>query len=239
MIAIISGIENEITLLRSRMDEIREEATVDYRHAIGSIHNTDCVLVHVDKIKTAIPEIIKKVIEDFSPEAIVVSDIARPLVPYLQQGDMVIPEQVLTLDAQSVGVEAQTGTAGNQTLASSADAGLLERFQAAYAMELGAKSNRPQLLTGLIISGVEDISDRKVLGRLHRDFAALALDPEADAINHLLQDSCLPYLMVRTIMEPMDSSDDDTSRILVMPEYFVSVISRFLAVPQPQPISVI
>ncbi|MCP4568778.1 MAG: 5'-methylthioadenosine/S-adenosylhomocysteine nucleosidase, partial [FCB group bacterium] len=126
-----------------------------------------------------------------------------PLVPYLQQGDIVIvenvfqyPENLLLTDSDSQKIPVSMPEIAGDLL-------LARRIKDTYDVNFAGKSNRPELIIGTVVTSSQTLSNRRVIASLQRDFGAVAVDREGSAVGHICRKHECSFLGVRTVTEKL------------------------------------
>ncbi len=130
-------------------------------------------------------------------------DLAVPLVPYLQQGDIVIvenvfqyPENLLLTDSDSQKIPvSMTEIAGDLLLA--------QRIKDTYDINFSGKSNRPEMIIGTVVTSSQILNNRRVIASLQRDFGAVAVDREGSAVGLVCRKHDCSFLGVRAVTEKL------------------------------------
>jgi adenosylhomocysteine nucleosidase len=238
MIAIIGMAQEEIGYFKS-MAEISAQVTyAGMEFYSGRLEGTPVVMVCSPMGKVPLAVAAQIVIDRFEAEMVIVSGPAGPLVPYLQQGDMVIADRLIQHDAKFM----TNPEAGNRIVSSrslvAVRADLLTRITEAYNDVFGGKSNRPQLVMGTVVSSDQPVLDRRTVGLLQRDYGAVAIDRDGATAARVCRMNEKPFILIRTVV---DSPDGDfyncfDSQLQVVPEYITALVKRFIAVPYLAPV---
>jgi len=233
MIAIIGVAREEIAYFKSLTSVNLEQNYAGMDFYSGKMAEVEVVLAcsGMGKVPAAIA--IQVAIDRFSADTIIASGPAGPLVPYLQQGDMVIADRLIQYNPD-LQISAKPGRdilTGDSLI--TADPGFIGRMTDSYNDVFGGKSNRPQLVMGTVISGDDAITDRKTVGRLLRDFGVVAIDRNGATMARVCRMNQKPFLLIRTIVDTPDGEFYNyfDSQLQVVPEYITALVGHFIAAP--------
>jgi adenosylhomocysteine nucleosidase len=238
MIAIISVAQEETGLFKSQMSADAEEIHAGQTLYTGKLDSADIVLACCGSGEVSSAVALQEIIDHYNIEMVISTGPAGPLVPYLQQGDIVIADrQIEFYDSDLDAGDQDDDSRSNESLCI-ADKVLISRAKDAYDVVFGTKSNRPQLILGTMISSDKAISDLKTIGRLQRDHGVIAFDKEGAAISRVCRTNHKPFLIIRNVV---DSPDGDffnqfDLHLQVVPEYITALVRCFIAAPQPVPV---
>jgi len=235
MIAIISVAREEFGYFKSLMAVDREQKIAGIDFYSGKLEGVEIVLAcsGMNQLHSAIAT--QAAIDRFDIDAVIASGPAGPLVPYLQQGDLVIANRLIQFHPDH---PHNTDPQFSQMLDESlivTNSGFTGRITDAYNEVFGGKSNRPQLVMGTVISSDYAISDRKTVGRLLRDFGVVAIDRNGATLAQVCRMNEKPCLLIRTVIDTPDGAIYNyfDSQLQVMPEYITSLVRHFIAAPSP------
>jgi adenosylhomocysteine nucleosidase len=237
MIAIISMAQEETGQLRSEavIESVESYAGLDFY--IGTLDSVEIVLACSGIGEVSAAEAARFAIDRFGADTIITTAPAGPLVPYLQQGDIVVADQLREYNTEYLRTDGQN----SEILIEGeyeCDSGLLARIADAYEGVFGKKSNRLQLIQGAVISSDCVISDRKTIGRLQREFGAVAVDREGAATARLCREKDVPFLVIRTIVDCPDGDFHNRfdTQLQVIPEYITAIVRHVISVPREEPV---
>ncbi|MFH1700009.1 MAG: 5'-methylthioadenosine/adenosylhomocysteine nucleosidase [Candidatus Zixiibacteriota bacterium] len=201
MIGLMGSLEEEIELFcrHAKIEKKYKYAGIDFYR--GMIDDEPAVIVQcgIGKVNAAFSTQI--LLKRFDIDRVVLTGVAGPLVPYLQQGDIVAANYLIQHDSDPAAFELRQGERTSAGRMLEADPSMLRRMNEAYNSTYGCQTNRPQMVVGTIISGHIFISDRKTIAFLHREFGAVAADLEGAAVAHVCQLNSVPFIVIRTISD--------------------------------------
>ncbi len=238
MIAIIGVAREEIGYFKHQADILSENTYAGMTFFSGILAGAEVVMVCSDIGKLPVAIAAQIAIDRFDVESLIVTGPAGPLVPFLQQGDIVIANRLMQIDANS----AKTANSGNDSEADKllipVDSHLLARIGESYNDVFGGKSNRPQLVVGTVVSSDYPLSDRKIIGQMQRDFGVVAIDREGAVVARVCQMNEKPFLLIRTVVDTPDGNfyNQFDAQLQVVPEYITALVKGLIAEPQKAPV---
>jgi adenosylhomocysteine nucleosidase len=237
MIAIIGVAREEIGYFQS-LTEIKSRVSyAGMEFSTGIFENSEVVLVctGMGQIPTTVAAQIA--IDRFDARLVISGGPAAPLVPYLQQGDMVVADKSIQYDTEK-GVLYQNNEIPGDSSALASGPELTTRLTEAYNAFFGGKSSRPQLVVGAVISSDRIIRERRTIGLLLRDYGAVALDRDGATLARVCKMNSIPFILLRTIVDTPDGDFYNyfDSQLQVVPEYITGLVGSFLAAPPPIPV---
>lgn len=233
MIAIISVAREETGYFKSLTEVNSEQTFAGMDFYSGKMEEAEVVMVcsGMGKLSAAIAA--QVAIDRFNVDSVIASGPAGPLVPYLQQGDIVIADRLIQYfpENQIPSGPGHDIMSGDTTI--KADPDFVRRVTGAYNDLFGGKSNRPQLVMGTVISSDYAISERKTVGRLLRDYGAVAIDRNGATLAQVCRMNQTPFLLIRTVVDTPDGEFYNyfDSQLQVVPEYITSLVRQFIAAP--------
>lgn len=237
MIAIINMAQEETGQLRSEavIESVASYAGLDFH--IGTLDGIEVALACSGIGEVSAPEAARIAIEKLGADTVITTAPAGPLVPYLQQGDIVVADQLREYDPNHrPGNKANSPILMEETY--DGDPGLLSRIADAYEGIFGGKSDRLQLVQGAVISCDGVISDRKIMGRLQREYGAVAIDREGAPTAGICREKNVRYLAIRTIVDCPDGDFHNRfdAQLQVIPEYISAIIRHIISAPREEPV---
>jgi adenosylhomocysteine nucleosidase len=97
-LAIIGAMEEEVSLLRNQLQDVKTEAHAGFEYYLGRIHKTDVILLRsgIGKVNAAISTAL--LLELYRPDAVINTGSAGGFHPDQEVGDIVISQSVLHHD---------------------------------------------------------------------------------------------------------------------------------------------
>ncbi|MCG7338566.1 5'-methylthioadenosine/adenosylhomocysteine nucleosidase [Staphylococcus sp. ACRSN] len=199
MIGIIGAMEEEVAILKNKIDELEE---VKIAHTIfykGKLNNKAIVLTQsgIGKVNVAISTTL--LIEQFKPDLIINTGSAGALDKSLDVGDVVVSDAVMYHDADARAFGYEIGQIPQMPARFVSDKVLLEKAtKAINDQQLNAK-------VGLIVSGDSFIGTYEQRAKIKEHFKeALAAEMEATAIAQTCHQFNLPFIITRAISDLAD-----------------------------------
>ncbi len=230
MIGLIGAMEEEISLFQEYADITKTKTIAGMKFFHGTIDDSEVVLVKcgVGKVHAAVSTQI--LIDKFGVDEVVLAGLAGSLVPYLQQGDIVMANFLVQHDVDLTAFGRRRGDVPSVGRMLESDPTMLKRMNDAYDDIFGGRSNRPQMVVGTIVSGDRFISDKATIAGLQREFGAVATEMEGAAVAQVCQMNSRPFVVVRTISDDAssDATDQFSKNLEMAPINTFAVIRQFL-----------
>lgn len=202
-LGIIGAMEEEITLLKDKMEIKKVETKAGMEFFQGSILGKEVVVVRsgIGKVNAGICTQI--LVDDFQVEGVINTGIAGSLRNEINIGDIVLSSDALQHDVDATGFGYELGVIprmeqsvflGDQTLLS-------------LAKEVNEKVN-PEISTfvGRVVSGDQFISDKEKKQFLIKQFDGYCTEMEGGAIAQTAYLNHIPFLIIRAISDKADDS---------------------------------
>jgi len=230
MLAILGTRGIEIDLLRTQAEMGRAETHAGMKFLLGALDGVDVALANPGPGKIATSVATQILFNRFDVDEVIFVGPASPLVPYLQQGDLVIGERSWQFDPSHV-----SGCDKENDAIIAADETLVRRITETYKELYSHRSNRPQLIKGTIVSDDQGIFNKRIIGLLHRELGVVALDREAATAAAVCTMNGKPFAVVRTIVDDLADtpSDADRSGLQATPEHLTTLVREALVERQP------
>jgi len=246
MAALQEEILELIEIIRRQGDgEVRRIGMRDYY--AGSIDGQSCVVVLARIGKVAAAATTVTLIREFGVSEIVFSGVAGGLAQHVNVGDVVIADRLIQHDMDGRPIfpryeipllaisEFETTATLRQELESAARHFLSHDFSqqipAKVMVEFGL--TRPQLHTGMIVSGDQFIGLHQNASQLRNDLpAAFAVEMEGAAVAQICHEFGVPCAILRTISDRADANahiDFNQFLIKVASHYSNGILRRFLS----------
>ena len=199
MIGIIGAMEEEVAILKDKLETLEE---IKIAHVIfykGRLHDKEIVLTQsgIGKVNVAISTTL--LIEKFKPDVIINTGSAGALDKSLNVGDVVVSDMVAYHDADARAFGYQLGQIPQMPAQFTADEHLIKKATDAI--------NEQQLVakTGLIVSGDSFIGTTEQRTTIKTNFPqAMAAEMEATAIAQTCYQFNLPFIITRAISDLAD-----------------------------------
>ncbi|GEQ05284.1 5'-methylthioadenosine/S-adenosylhomocysteine nucleosidase [Staphylococcus gallinarum] len=199
MIGIIGAMEEEVAILKNKINALEE---IKIAHVIfykGQLEGKDIVLTQsgIGKVNVAISTTL--LIEQFKPDLIINTGSAGALDKALNVGDVVVSDRVMYHDADARAFGYELGQIPQMPASFDSDSNLLQKAtEAIKEQQLTAK-------IGLIVSGDSFIGTFEQRATIKENFKdALAAEMEATAIAQTCYQFNLPFIITRAISDLAD-----------------------------------
>ncbi|CPR17741.1 5'-methylthioadenosine/S-adenosylhomocysteine nucleosidase [Brenneria goodwinii] len=198
-VGIIGAMEQEVTLLRDRIENLQTIQRAGCEIYSGQLNGVDVALLKsgIGKVSAALGTTL--LLEHCRPDAVINTGSAGGLAATLKVGDIVVSDEVRYHDADVTAFGYEPGQMAGCPAAFIADEGLITLAQNAITkLQLNA-------VRGLIVSGDAFINGAEPLARIRKTFPkAIAVEMEATAIAHVCHQFAVPFVIVRAISDVAD-----------------------------------
>ena len=198
-VGIIGAMEQEVTLLRDKIDNRQTLKLAGCEIYTGTLNGTDVALLKsgIGKVSAAMGATL--LLEHAKPDVIINTGSAGGLDPSLKVGDIVVSDEVRYHDADVTAFGYEIGQMAGCPAAFSADPALITAAEACIS-QLNLHAVR-----GLVISGDAFINGSVALAKIRHNFPkAIAVEMEATAIAHVCHNFGTPFVVVRAISDVAD-----------------------------------
>ncbi|MEH2922611.1 5'-methylthioadenosine/S-adenosylhomocysteine nucleosidase [Samsonia erythrinae] len=198
-VGIIGAMEQEVTLLRDRIENRETFQRAGCEIYTGQINGVEVALLKsgIGKVSAALGTTL--LLEHSQPDVVINTGSAGGLAPTLNVGDIVVSDEVRYHDADVTAFGYEPGQMAGCPAAFLADEKLIALAQEAIAdLQLNA-------VRGLVVSGDAFINGAEPLARIRSTFPqAIAVEMEATAIAHVCHQFAVPFVVVRAISDVAD-----------------------------------
>lgn len=198
-VGIIGAMEQEVTLLRDRIENRQTLTRAGCEIYSGTLNGTEVALLKsgIGKVSAAMGTTL--LLEHCRPDAVINTGSAGGLAATLKVGDIVVSDEVRYHDADVTAFGYEPGQMAGCPTAFAADPALIALAQRCIG-QLGLNAVR-----GLICSGDAFINGAEPLARIRRTFPAVAaVEMEAAAVGHVCHAFGVPFVVVRAISDVAD-----------------------------------
>lgn len=200
-IGIIGAMEQEVTLLRDKIENRKTLSFPGSEIYTGTLNGCDVALLKsgIGKVSAAMGATL--LLEHCKPEAIINTGSAGGLASGLNVGDIVVSHEVRYHDVDVTAFGYEYGQMAGCPASFVADNRLIEATERCItALDLNA-------VRGLIVSGDAFINGKAPLENIRRHFPeAIAVEMEATAIGHVCHNYQVPFVVVRAISDVADKA---------------------------------
>lgn len=200
-IAIIAAMEEEVSILRSKITDCQIDNILGFDFYSGKINGCDVVLLKsgIGKVAAAIGTSL--LLSRFDVDAVINTGSAGGLDSRLKIGDVVISNSTIYHDVNLTAFGYEPGQMAGCPVVFACDDQLKNiAITATKAQEMNA-------VEGIIVSGDSFINGDRELARIKQQFPdAIAVEMEATAIGHVCWLCSIPFVVVRAISDNGDKS---------------------------------
>ncbi len=198
-IGIIGAMEEEVTLLRDKIENRQTISLGGCEIYTGQLNGTEVALLKsgIGKVAAALGATL--LLEHCKPDVIINTGSAGGLAPTLKVGDIVVSDEARYHDADVTAFGYEYGQLPGCPAGFKADDKPIAAAEACIA-ELNLNAVR-----GLIVSGDAFINGSVGLAKIRHNFPqAIAVEMEATAIAHVCHNFNVPFVVVRAISDVAD-----------------------------------
>jgi adenosylhomocysteine nucleosidase len=203
-IAIIGAMEEEVTLLRDRIEDKTVEVIAGCEYTFGKMDGVEVVLLRsgIGKVNAAMSTTI--LLEKYAPDYVINTGSAGGYDPNLNIGDLVISSEVRHHDVDVTVFGYEYGQVPQLPPAFLADKELIK------VAEEGAKEIREiQTIQGLIATGDSFMNDPVRVDYIRDKFSNLkAVEMEAAAIAQVAHQFGVPFVIIRSLSDIAGKESD-------------------------------
>ncbi|MBM7691856.1 adenosylhomocysteine nucleosidase [Peribacillus deserti] len=202
--AIIGAMEEEVTILRDKIENLTQETVAGCEFNMGTLNGTEVVLLKsgIGKVNAALSTAV--LLEKYKPDVIINTGSAGGFLPSLNVGDVVISSEVRHHDVDVTAFGYEYGQVPQLPAAFKADESLI-----AAAQESAAEINGIQVVTGLIATGDSFMNDKERVEFVRGKFPDLyAAEMEAAAIAQVAHQFNVPFVVIRALSDIAGKESD-------------------------------
>ncbi|MDQ0218214.1 5'-methylthioadenosine/S-adenosylhomocysteine nucleosidase [Peribacillus cavernae] len=196
-LAIIGAMEEEVTILREKMEDLEQVTIAGSEFNTGKINDVDVVLLKsgIGKVNAAMSTAI--LLEKFKPDAVINTGSAGGYLPSLHVGDVVISTEVRHHDVDVTVFGYEYGQVPQMPPAFLSDKKLLK-----IAWEAAGEIEDIQVVKGLIVTGDSFMNDHDRVEFVRGKFTDLyAVEMEAAAIAQVAYQFKVPFVIIRSLSD--------------------------------------
>lgn len=196
-IGMIGAMEEEVTILRDKMEIEKVEVYGNCEYTIGKLNNKDVVLLRsgIGKVNAAMSTTI--LLEKYKPNYVINTGSAGGYDPNLEVGDVVISTEVCHHDVDVTAFGYEYGQVPKLPATFKADEKLIH-----LAVEGAKEINQFQVVKGLIATGDSFMDDPKRVEFVRGKFPELkAVEMEGAAIAQVCYQFNTPFVVIRSLSD--------------------------------------
>ena len=208
-IAVIGAMPEEVTLLKNKLKDLKEEKTAGLTVYIGILGDKKVVLCQSGMGKVAAAAASQLLITKYSADAIINSGIAGNMTNQIGVGDVVLSEEVTYHDAQIDMIKQAYP--------------YMERYKGDERLIAAAKNACDKLgvkaVKGLVATGDLFICEKEVKERIKNFCNPHCVEMEGAAVAHVACKNDIPFIIIRAMS---DNADDAALEHLVIKKFDMS-----------------
>ncbi len=206
-IGIIGAMEQEVTLLKNKMNNCQLQEIAGCKFYTGDLNGTNVVLLQsgIGKVAAAVGTSV--LLERFKPSVVINTGSAGGFDASLNLGDVVISTDVAYHDADVTAFGYTMGQMAGQPATFASDAKLMDVAEQALA----AMEPAPHAVRGLICTGDAFVHTTEKQNFIRQHFPnVIAVEMEAAAIAQACHQFKVPFVVVRAISDVADKESPMT-----------------------------
>lgn len=200
-IAVIGAMDQEISLLKSEMKDIKEKkvGTIDFYS--GTLEGKEIVLLKtgVGKVNAAVGA--NTVIREFGADKIIFTGVAGAINRKLNVADVVVSRDLVQHDVDLTAFDRPMGLIpGEKKVEFDADPQLIKLAETSAIKVLG----KDKVMVGRIATGDQFIADKEKVKFLGEHFKADAVEMEGASVAQVAQIYGVPFVVLRALSDKAD-----------------------------------
>ena len=203
-VAIIGAMEEEVVILREKIDGSQTEIIAGCEFTTGTMEGKDVILLRsgIGKVNAAMSTAI--LLEKYKPDFVINTGSAGGLNPDLNVGDVVISSEVRHHDVDVTAFGYEYGQVPKLPAAFEADSALVN-----IAETCAREIEGMQVVKGLITTGDSFMSDPDRVEAIKTKFSGLqAVEMEAAAIAQVSHQFEVPFVVIRSLSDIAGKESD-------------------------------
>lgn len=203
MIGIIGAMEEEVTILKRKLNDMNEINIAHVKFYVGTLNHKEVVLTQsgIGKVNASISTTL--LIEKFNPEVVINTGSAGALDQTLSIGDILVSNHVLYHDANATAFGYEYGQIPQMPKTYTTDPTLLKKTM--HVLEQQQLNGK----VGMIVSGDSFIGSSEQRQKIKQQFPeAMAVEMEATAIAQTCYQFKVPFIVIRAVSDLANGKAD-------------------------------
>ena len=203
MIGIIGAMEEEVTILKRKLNDMNEINIAHVKFYVGKLNHKEVVLTQsgIGKVNASISTTL--LIEKFNPEVVINTGSAGALDQILSIGDILVSNHVLYHDANATAFGYEYGQIPQMPKTYTTDPTLLKKTM--HVLEQQQLNGK----VGMIVSGDSFIGSSEQRQKIKQQFPeAMAVEMEATAIAQTCYQFKVPFIVIRAVSDLANGKAD-------------------------------
>ncbi len=198
-IAVIVALSSELAVLRKRTNSIIKREIGEVRFFLGKAGGQQVMLVQSGVGYRKAQRATSLLLESYSPELIVSAGYTGALQPHLGAAELVIAPEIYERDLQE--------KKGNEQVEAIRLSVRIEDSIVSFARQL-AEEMGLRYHDGNLMTSAKVVSDPASKGLLGQEHPLVAVDMETAAVGRMAEKSGIPFLSIRSVLDPLDLKID-------------------------------
>lgn len=203
MIGIIGAMEEEVTILKRKLNDMNEINIAHVKFYVGKLNHKEVVLTQsgIGKVNASISTTL--LIEKFNPEVVINTGSAGALDQTLSIGDILVSNHVLYHDANATAFGYEYGQIPQMPKTYTTDPTLLKKTM--HVLEQQQLNGK----VGMTVSGDSFIGSSEQRQKIKQQFPeAMAVEMEATAIAQTCYQFKVPFIVIRAVSDLANGKAD-------------------------------
>jgi len=213
-IAILGAMECEVEEIKNYLTDLKEQVYADLKIFTGNIGNKFIILAQtgIGKVNAALN--CQYIIDTLNPDTIINIGVAGGIANNLEIGDIVIGNSLVQhdFDVSVLGYAKGymcTGIDKDKPTKYFGDKNITDKFKTAFSNLIGQN----KIYEGIIASGDQFVSDKKLKEEINKTFNALAVEMEGAAIAQVATKNKIPFAVIRVISDLADGKTEEYKNV--------------------------
>ena len=198
-IAVVAALSSELTVLHKKTNSALKREIEGIRLFLGEADGHEVILIQSGVGSRKAERATSLLLENYSPDLIISSGYCGGLQPHLRVSELVIPQEIYEIGLVNKREKEKVEVV---RLALKVEDNLIS-FARQLAKEVGIRFHGGNLLTSAKV--VSEPKSKKVLGQ---EYPLSAVDMETAAVGKVVLRSGLPFLSIRSILDPLNMKID-------------------------------
>lgn len=213
-IAVLGAMECEVEEVKNYLTDLKEQIYADLKVYTGNIGNKFIVLAQtgIGKVNAALN--CQYIIDTFKPDEIINIGVAGGIANDLEIGDIIIGTYLVQhdFDVSVLGCAKGymcTGIEQDKPTKYFCSKDIAEKFKKSLVNLI----NSNKICEGIIASGDQFVSDKKLKEEINKTFDALAVEMEGAAIAQVATRNKIPFAVIRVISDLADGKTEEYKNV--------------------------
>jgi len=213
-IAVLGAMECEVEEVKNYFADLKEQIYADLKIYTGNIGNKFIILAQtgIGKVNAALN--CQYIIDTFKPDTIINIGVAGGIASVLEIGDIIIGTSLVQhdFDVSVLGYAKGymcTGIKKDKPTKYFGDKIIIDKFKNSLTNLI----DKNKIYEGIIASGDQFVSDKKLKEEINKTFNALAVEMEGAAIAQVATRNKIPFAVIRVISDLADGKTEEYKNV--------------------------